>query len=89
MAEREKANVVENMAYVSGVGIGAVILHDGLRKAFGRDRSIGERIDGLLRGFVAGSLAVVSGAALVKQTPLSKTANDMITGGLFASALIG
>lgn len=85
----DKAGIIDNGLYVSGITLGSVILAESLRKTFGKDRTIGERIDGVLRGALAGMLVAAAGSGLVNQNPIGKQANDMIFGGMFTMGLVG
>lgn len=89
MTESPKAGLIDNGLYVSGVGLGSIILADNLRKIFGRDRTIGERIDGVLKGFLAGVLTAGAGSGLINQQPISQQAHHMINGAMWGVALLG
>ncbi len=85
--ERNKANLLENFVYVSGVGVGSVLLADGLKRIFRKEATLKEKVLGVLGSFLGGFAALESAHLLIKQQPMrvsDSTVDAAIWGGMMA-----
>lgn len=68
--ERTEANLFDNGFHVAGMGVGSIVLTEGLRRTFGKDQTIGQRVIGVLATVLGGAVTAFSGHGLVNQVPV-------------------
>ena len=84
--EREKANLLENFVYVSGLGVGSILTSESLKRTFKKETTLKDKVLGVLGCLLGGFVTIESARSLITQRPLrpSDTAVDAAMWGGFA-----